>query len=207
LTHPDWKFDYRPIANGGGDDGSPESDLVIATRDDIDPGTVAELLSSAVGSAEVTPLFSAHPIFWTRVKSSERLDRWRLAQALTQSGVDVRYVVSARRGSQRLAPRLETESARPRRGHDWTTRSPTSRNEPPTRWRWFLRSEGVNVTRSVCGSGAGTRLAVVDNDGRQVDQVGVDAEVLVNCDSIPRAGAHAGLLLGWAVGARDERGG
>jgi hypothetical protein len=203
---PRWDFDYVPIRNGGGDDGSPESDLVVATTDDIDPGAVAEQLASIVGDVDVTPLFSAHPIFWTRVRSSTPLDRVTLAHAVTASGSAVRYIASARRGSQRLAPRLLTDMSRPRRASDWTTRPRTSHPEPNTPWRWFLRSEGVNVERTCCGTGAGTRLAVIDNDGKELDKIELDAEVLVAGDTIPRAGAHAGLLLGWAVGARSSEG-
>lgn len=206
MTRPPWDFDYSPISNGGGDDGSPEKDLIVATKDDIDPGKVAGLLAPAVGDVSVTPLFSAHPIFWTRVTSSERMDRTKLARALSESGSEVRYIASARRGSQRLAPRLNTHGALPRRAHNWVSRGPTNHSEPSTRWRWFLRQDGVDVVRSVCGTGAGTRLAVVDNDGRELDRVDLDAEVLVNCAEVPRAGAHAGLLLGWAVGARGEDG-
>jgi hypothetical protein len=206
TARPIWEFDYSPISNGGGDDGSPERDLVIATRDDIDPGKVAELLAAAVRDVSVTPLFSAHPVFWTRVTSSEHMDRTKLAQALRDSGSEVRYITSARRGSQRLAPRLETDAALPRRAHHWISRGPTNRSEPNTRWRWFLRPDGVDVIRSVCGTGAGTRLAVIDNDGREIDRIDLDAAILVNCAGVPRAGAHAGLMLGWAVGALSDDG-
>jgi hypothetical protein len=70
-----------------------------------------------------------------------------------------------------------------------------------------LRAEGVNVVRSACGTGAGVRLAVIDNDGRSLDKVDLDAEVLVGVECVPRASAHAALLIGWAVGASTVGGG
>jgi hypothetical protein len=44
---------------------------------------------------------------------------------------------------------------------------------------------------------------VIDNDGRDLDKIGLDAEVLVGVSDVPRAGAHSALLLGWAVGSRS----
>jgi hypothetical protein len=206
VTRPGWDFDYFPIPTGGSDDGCGEVDVVIATTDDVDSAILAELLGSSSGHVEVTPLFNAHPIFWTRVRSAERIDRQRLTLALTESGTHVRYIASARRSSQHVGPRLDIERASPRRPYRWAARTATDRPEPQTRWRWFLRAQGVDVQRPCCGTGAGTRLAVIDNDGRELDKVEVDAEVLVNCDGVPRAGAHAALLIGWAVGARTESG-
>jgi hypothetical protein len=201
-----WEFEYAPISNGGGDDGSPEQDLIISTKDDVDPGTIAALLASWVSDAEVSALISIHPVFWTRVKSSQRMDRVRLASALHAAGVEVRYIASARRGCQQLSPPLDMGTARPRGAYGWRCRPATSASEPRTPWRWFLQVEGVDIRREDCGTGAGTRLAVVDNDGRDLDKIDLDAEVLVNCDVVPRAGAHSALLMGWAVGARSGNG-
>jgi hypothetical protein len=57
------------------------------------------------------------------------------------------------------------------------------------------------VNRLACGTGAGTRLAIIDNDARDLEKIDVDAEVPVGVGTIPRAASHAALLLGWAVGA------
>lgn len=204
---PNWDFEYAPISIGARDDGASDCELILATADDIDPARVAEALSAVVANIEVTPLFTSHPIFWTRIHASAPLDRYELENALRSSGVDVRYLVSAKRGSQALAPRLPTTTARRRKAGDWKDRRPSAGAEPFAPWRWFLRAEGVNVSRAVCGTGAGTRLAVIDNDGYQLEQIDLDAKVLVGVESVPNAGAHAGLMFGWAVGARLNEGG
>jgi hypothetical protein len=203
---PLWDFEYAPIAIGRRDDGSAEHDLVLATEDDVDTAKIAELLATMVPDVELTPLFSAHPIFWTRLRSTAAIDRHDLVAVLEAHGIKVRYAAAARRGSQQLAPPLDVNASRARRAADWRARAPTVGSEPSTPWRWFLRANGADVTRSLCGTGAGTRLAVIDNDGRDLDKIDLDAVVPVGVDEVPRAGAHAGLLLGWAVGARSSDG-
>jgi hypothetical protein len=196
-----WAFDYAPISVGGWDEGGAGRDLVLATADDIDAAHVAGVLANVVPDVTVTPLFSGHPIFWTRIESSHPIDRDDLTGRLNASGASVRYLASASHGSQRLAPPLDHSRARPRQGTQWMTRPRTNGSEPHTPWRWFLRIEGANVNRLACGTGAGTRLAIIDNDARDLEKIGVDAEVPVSVGTIPRAASHAALLLGWAVGA------
>jgi hypothetical protein len=48
---------------------------------------------------------------------------------------------------------------------------------------------------------------VIDNDGLNLENVELDAEVSIGVDGIPRASGHSALLVGWAVGARSEGGG
>lgn len=70
--------------------------------------------------------------------------------------------------------------------------------------RWFLRAEdgGVGVDRRRFGGGAGTRLAVIDDDAWASDALGLEREVLVMLDQPPRNQAHGALMVAWAVGAR-----
>jgi hypothetical protein len=206
VTEPwSWHFDYAPLPSGGYFDGT-DHDLVIATSEDVDPARLVELAGRYVPDLWVTPLFSSHPVFWTRLESTKLIDVEGLRRVLEAGGVKVRYVTSARRGSQALPPPLDFDGARARNGYDWSTRSPRQEREEDTPWRWFLRQHGADVERSVCGTGAGTRLAVVDNDGRELDKVNLDAEVLIGIDACPRGQAHAAMLVGWAVGARREDG-
>jgi hypothetical protein len=206
VTIPAWDFDFAPIAIGGGDDGEPDTDFVVATREDVDTARVAALVRSLASRIEVTSLLTVHPLYWTRVVASERIDALELAERLSQGGLPVRYVASARRGSQRLAPPLDFASARPRRAKDWAARREMPVSDAPTLWRWFLGERGANIDRSVCGTGAGTRLALIDNDGRDLEHIELDAEVLVGVESVPRAASHAALLLGWAIGANTPNG-
>jgi hypothetical protein len=201
---PSWDFDYAPIPMGGGDVGQPARVLIVATTDDLDPVEVTRALGDLAPDVAVTPLFSSHPIFWTHVEASQELDQ---AEVFRRLGAGrVRYVASAERGSQRLPPPLDLTDARPRQAREWSVRPPTADREEDTPWRWFLRSRGVDVNRAHCGTGAGTRLAVIDNDGLDLDHVGLEAEVPVGVRTIPRSHSHAALMLGWAIGARRTDG-
>jgi hypothetical protein len=204
AVRPSWDFDFAPLARPADDGVRSESDLIIATSEDLDAIEVAQALSDLSSNVAVTPLFASHPIFWTRVESSSALDRAEVTRRLRRYGV--RYATSAKMGSQHLAPTLDFAGARPRQPHDWRTRAATAAADPDTPWRWFLRAEGVDVSRSICGTGAGTRLALVDNDGRDLDRIALDAEIPVGVASVPRAQSHAAMMLGWAVGARGTDG-
>jgi hypothetical protein len=206
---PAWDFDFAPIPIGGAPTGEAAAceDVIIATEEDLDPARVAELASSMAASIHVTSLFSAHPIFWTRLEASSPIDRATLAECLSRGGVKVRYVASARHGSQELPPPLDLDEARPRRAGDWALRKSSEGLEPETPWRWFLRERGIDLERRTCGTGAGTRIAVIDNDAGSMDQVKLDAEVLVGVSAAPRTQPHAAMMLAWAVNATTPEGG
>jgi hypothetical protein len=199
-----WEFDYAPIARAGDDGSKLERDLIVATEEDLDAVEVSEALATLAPDVAVTSLFASHPIFWTRIESSVSLDRAEVERRLGRR--IVRYVASARAGSQRLPPPLETGRARPRQARDWQVRKATHAVEPDTPWRWFLRAEGVDVNRTICGTGAGTRLAVIDNDGRDLERILLDAQVPVSVGAVPRSQSHAAMMLGWAVGASAPNG-
>jgi len=206
LSAQTWRFHYAPVPVGGGDDGAPARDLVVATTDDVDAARIVELLANGVEAVDVTSLFASHPIFWTRIQSSQPIDRTELAVSLDRAGITVRYVAATRYGNQCLPPPLDLSAARPRRATSWRTRDTSKGEEPQTAWRWFLGPNGADVQRAFCGTGAGTRLAIIDNDGRDLERSDLDAEVMVGVRSIPRAGAHASLIAGWAVGSRADSG-
>lgn len=206
ITRPPYYFDYMPLVHGGGYGGEPDCDLVVATSDDVDPARIVELMGRHLPDLTVTSLFTSHPVFWTRVESSELIDPCDLGSELVASGIAVRYITSARRGNQALPPPLDFRDARPRRARHWSARPATQVAEVETPWRWFLRSEGIGADRNLCGTGAGTRLALIDDDGLDLHRVHLDAEVMVQVDAIPRSQSHAALLTGWAVGATRSDG-
>lgn len=198
-----WDFEFAPIAIGGGDADQPDSDFVVATETDVDSARVAELLRSLADRIEVTCLMSVHPLYWTRIEASEPIDRQEMRARLREGGIRVRYVTSASYGSQVLPPPLDFSDARPRRPADWAARAETPIVEQDTPWRWFLRETGADVQRSVCGTGAGTRLALIDNDGADLERIELDAEVPVCVEQIPRSMSHAARLLGWSIGGNS----
>lgn len=201
MTKHVWDFDYAPISIGGGDTNEPCSDVVVATESDVDSTRMTELLRTLASRIEVTCLSNVHPVHWARVEASEPLDRQELAIRLAEGGIQVRYVASSRQGSQALPPSLKFDDARPLHAVDWTVKQGDALVEEDTPWRWFLRENGTNVQRAECGTGAGTRLALIDDDGAGLDAVELNAELLVGVDSVPRSSKHAALLLGWCVGA------
>jgi hypothetical protein len=203
---PAWHFDYSPLPSGSGHAGEACIDVILATTEDVDPARIVELVGRDVPELAVTPLFSGYPVFWTRLESRSGMELETLVSVLSEGGIGVRYVTSAQRGNQLLPPPLDFSEARTRRARDWSVRAPTTREEPDAPWRWFLRPEGADVSREHCGTGAGSRLAVIDNDGGELERVALDAEVPVGVGIIPRGLAHAGMMIGWAVGATREDG-
>jgi hypothetical protein len=53
----------------------------------------------------------------------------------------------------------------------------------------------------VCGAGAGTRLAAIDNDAGEVGQLDLDDHIPVGVDHVPGGSSHAAQLVAWAVRA------
>lgn len=205
-ARPPWYFAYAPLTTVRGEALESDTDLVIATTEDVDPARITELIGAGVAHISVVPLVSNHPVFWTRVECAHPLEFTKVKDALTAGGIAVRYIASARQGNQTLPPPLDFSASRPRVAREWPGRSRTALREMDTPWRWFLRRDGIDVNRACCGTGAGTRLAIVDDDGRDLDKVMLDAEVPVGVDAIPRSQAHAAMLVGWAVGARRPDG-
>jgi hypothetical protein len=103
-----------------------------------------------------------------------------------------------------VAPALDMTTARPRYPLRWQDRSKAKFQDPRGRGRWYLGDEGVAVDRAVCGVGAGTRLAVIDNDAGGTEHLELDAEVLVSVSEAPRGSQHGALLAGLAIGAHPE---
>ncbi|MBK7583766.1 MAG: S8 family serine peptidase [Myxococcales bacterium] len=59
------------------------------------------------------------------------------------------------------------------------------------------------MDRTTCGTGAGTRLAVIDNDAGATDHLELDAVELVGARSVSSGSRHGASLSAWAVGTRD----
>jgi hypothetical protein len=203
---PAWDFAYAPLPMGGGSAGEGDCDLVLSTVEDVDAARLLELAGREFTDIAITPLFNSHPIFWTRIQSSSVICIPKLVAAVSAGGIRVRYATSAREGSQSLPPPLDFSEARPRAARDWPVRRAEHATDLDTPWRWFLRPEGADVSRSCCGAGAGTRLAVIDNDGSKLNRTALDAEVPVGVPVIPRTQEHAALLVAWAVGAQRDDG-
>ncbi|WP_437681070.1 hypothetical protein [Sorangium sp. So ce131] len=204
-----WDFGYAPVPTAAGDDDGGPLDLVVAAADPVAPGAVAAALAARWPDTAVEPVLYRAPIFWLRVRSPAPGRRAEVAAALAAAAIPVRYVASALRPSAAVAPRFDAAAAAAARPDSaWTTRSPSEGDEPETPGRWFLRAEGggIGVDRRRSGSGAGTRLAVIDDDAWAADDLGLDREVLVMLEHPPRSQAHGAFMVAWAVGGRRPGG-
>jgi len=210
MSGAHWDFGYRPIpVAAGGEDGP--CDVVVATRCAISKATLHEALAARLPDATITLLFERPPIFWTRVCAPQPARAAEIEAALTAARIPVRYVASAKHGSMALAPMLDMRSVPPARAEDWRRRRASRAPESDSEGRWFLRERegGVAVTDSAhtrVGSGAGTRLAVIDDDALGVEHIALDRELLVGLDAAPRHQVHGALMVAWAVGSRSFRG-
>jgi hypothetical protein len=204
MTRPSWDFHYVPAAGAILDDDRAAPDLIVATETDVDPALIAGALASLGTDVEIEPLLSLHPLFWTRVRAGNPVDRAELALRVESTGVRVRYVASSRHCSTKPAPTLDLSSARPRHALRWQEKASPKYQDPRTRGRWFLEDEGVSVDRAICGIGDGTRLAIIDNDAGGTGHLELDAEVLVGISDVPRGSQHAALMAGLAVGAYPD---
>lgn len=205
---PPWDFDCRPVRTSAGDDDGEGADLVIATDELVEPSRIESALEPMAKGARAELLVSRRPIFWVRLRANAPLRRAEVVARLREVGVPLRYAASARRPDVACYPlRIRrTDAARP--DPRWKARRPSAHAvEPSSPGRWFLRDDGgVAVDRELFGSGAGTRLAVIDNDAMEAERLALDAEILVHLERPPRAQAHGSLMVAWAVGAARGQG-
>lgn len=199
----EWDFDYRS-ASGWSAAGPPIRAVVVAFEEHVSAERVrAALVEETGGEPAVEPILARPPLFWLRVTSSEPLDVDRLAAALSGLGGGVRYVTPSQLGSQAWAPALRTPRAAVARPEGWAVRGDTTAAESRDGGHWFLSSKGGGVAteRAATGTGAGSRLAVIDDDAAGAGALDLDAEVLLGVPTAPRAQAHGAQMVGWAVGA------
>ncbi|MEZ4313092.1 MAG: S8 family serine peptidase [Polyangiaceae bacterium] len=101
-----------------------------------------------------------------------------------------------------MGPAVRPARSKPS-GSSWSPRPRTEGREPRDGGSWFLGAAGggVDADRPITGTGAGTRLAVIDDDAAGAAALALDAELLVDLVAPPRAQAHGSLMVAWAVGA------
>jgi hypothetical protein len=204
-----YDFEYRPVPTAAPDDDGSNTELVVATAEPIEATSLVEALEPRVGVAEAVTLIARPPLYWTLVRLRSGRRRCHVAQALHRAGVPLRYVASARRQSMELPPQLSFDKVAAAKPKQWRARRPgASLVEPSRDARWFLSREGggIGVDRALCGTGAGSRLAVIDDDAADFEQLDLDAVVDVRTGHVARASGHGALLIGWAVGAKTYGG-
>lgn len=199
---PIWDFDYRPVPAPAAPVESA-SDLVVATAAAAPLDRLREAFAAERGDVEITELLARPPLFWARAQCASPIEAARVAALAAEVGASVRYVAPARVGSQAWAPRLRVRRADFARPTSWAARPVTSGEERADGGFWFLAAEGGGVAamREATGTGAGTRLAVIDDDAAGVEVLDLDAEVRLGLSRDPRAQSHGTLMVAWAAGA------
>jgi hypothetical protein len=195
-----WEFEYHPLCRRVGPD-DPGDDFILATRDRVEETSLAAAIEG-LGPLGVERVAVPRPLWWYRLRLSSLARAGEVEQQARQAGLAVRYAAPARRASLRLGSALGYAAVA--KAMAWPTRDES--REPEGAGCWAQGPLGVNVDRKRSGSGAGTRLAVVDDDAAMAHEGRIDTEVLVHVASCPRSQPHGTLMVGWAVGTRQFRG-
>jgi hypothetical protein len=184
-------------------------DIVVATREHVEESSFRRSLLGLGPDVLVESLISRAPLFWTRV----RAPRGSVAEVTASlGGLPVRYVTAARAEAMSVAPPLAFRPAdRARVARDaggWPTRRARPTPVTPTSGgHWFLGEEGgVGIDRRVCGTGAGMRLAVIDNEAADLEQLEHEGVRCIGVDRAPRTTGHAALMIAWSTGAVPREG-
>lgn len=201
MKRPSWDFEYLSISKYR-ETEDVVSDFVVATFDETPPEDFARVLEPNP-DVHVARIVVRPPLFWTRVHApSQNIES--ITRTLEEAGIRVRYVTSAHEGGMALGAPADFSAARAAVPNDWASRPARVHAEDRTGTRWFLGPDGVDVLRSACGTGAGVRLAVIDDEARDVDALDLDAEVRVGGTEPMRGSSHGAAMVAWAVGSRGR---
>jgi hypothetical protein len=203
APRPAWDFPYQPVAGSRAAGEIDPVDVVVATPAPVALEAIRAALAGLAPEIAVTALLDRAPLHWVRVRSPSRAPRDAIERALATAGIPVRYVAPATRGSEALAPSFDWRGAEAARPGDWADRPARPLPAGPApEGSWFLDGRaGLGVRRDVCGTGAGTRLAVVDDDAADFDRLELERVVHVGIDRLSLVTGHAAVMIGWAVGA------
>lgn len=210
-----WDFHYEPSSAGYGSavgDNNASLDVVVATSAAVEEAPLRRALRTLGPELLIEALVARAPLFWTRLRSrsgNTSISPQHVHDLLRDAAIEVRYVASARVGSMLVPPALQWTAEDRATAGAWAARAARPLPEGAhSEGHWFLGEVGgVRVDRRICGTGSGTRLAVLDNDGADLDHVELDRTVCVGTSLDPKAGGHAALMVGWATSARRPGGG
>jgi hypothetical protein len=205
----EWDFPYEPSSGGGPTEKGDALDVLVATSRAVEASAVRAALTGLGPNHEVEILIDRAPLHWIRIRAAAPASRLDVAGALSRSQAPVRYVVAARSCTMAMPPPLDLSSAAPARPVTWRVRRASRAATASTAsGLWFLgdRDGGVRVDRAVCGTGAGTRLAVIDDDVADFEHLDLERVERVGVERVPAANGHAALMVGWSAGATRPNG-
>lgn len=194
---PPWDFEYRPPPSTYHSAATARSnDVVIgwnhARREDAE-GQLRRVLP--VEAIEV--LLDSEPLFWLRARLSTSIDCAATMAELERISA-LRFVAPATFASEELARPCAWDAST--QNPTWTTRTSPEQETPATDGHWFLDATQGGVAAE--GTGAGTRLAVIDDDVAFPDWLWLDAVLSVNGVAAKGVNMHGSLMVAWAVGTK-----
>jgi hypothetical protein len=197
-----WDFDYRSPSRNAIQETA--NDFIVATWSEVAPDEVAPTIRASNDDTRTEAILVRPPLFWYRVTTAAPKDLREVADSLSASGIPVRYVSSVANCNLALGPRPDFAESSVCSPRAWSARVERTASDD-SHDGWFLnRESGVDVDRAVCGTGLGTRLAVIDDEARDTDALDLDAEVLVGVQTASQGTAHGAAMAGWAVGSRGD---
>lgn len=199
LSASDCDFDYRPVRAAP---TSPRgTDWIVATRSP--PPLHLKLVLKTLPVVDAKPALDICPLHWTRVRFARDVECADIENALTENDVEYRYVCLATEGSQALGANAPFEHAEPVESVDWSVKDESRHHRSASGpGSWFFGPAGIELDRVICGTGAGTRLAVVDDDAGGAEAVGVEPLTVPAHLDVPLGSSHGSKMVGWAVGSR-----
>lgn len=209
-TERPWDFEYRPPPSTYHSAATARAaDVVIgwshARREDAE-----QELRRALPITRLEVVLDRAPLLWLRASLAEPIDCGASMAALERLTA-LRFVAPATFACE-LLPRPCTWVPGPLPS-DWVTRDAPSDVAPATDGHWFLDAAEGGVGAIVAGlDGAGTRLAVIDDDLAFGDWLALDAVRHVEAGAPARhegapptpkgVNMHGSLMVAWAVGTK-----
>jgi hypothetical protein len=201
-SRPPWEFGYAPATRYPFVFGEVPGELIVATARSVPGEALRAALSGPFPDALVVAVLDRAPLHWFELKLSRAVVVAEVEQHLRDAGIPVRYVAAVRCPDARSF-HLACADAAPCLARDWGPPTPRELRPPEGAGAYFLGEGpgGLVIERALVGSGAGTRLAVIDDDGADAEGLGLDAEVWVRVDRAPRGHFHGALMVAWATSA------
>ena len=174
APRPKWEFGYAPLCAGAPSEARATRELIVATAEPTDGGRIAAAVG---GGARAELALARQPLYWTRLTLAHPALSQDVSRLLSRQGIETRYVAATNQPSFTVGSAFG-EAPSVERASGWQVRKAIGRSLSlaDTPGTWFLRDEagGIDVDRARFGNGAGTRLAVIDDDALEADALELD---------------------------------
>lgn len=200
-----WDFEYRPPPSTYHSAATARAnDVVIgwchAQREDVE-----QQLRRLLPIASLELLLDREPLLWLRASLTTAID-CAATMAELEHVAGLRFVAPATFASEALPRPCQWDAQPSALSVRWRARTAVDQDEPVTaEGHWFLDAARGGVGAE--GDGAGTRLAVIDDDVAFPDWLSLEAMLSVKAGFGSEGGAkgvnmHGSLMVAWAVGTK-----